>query len=92
MVFLGVIVLVGAVAATVFRTFALGRTAEKFTAQQVWEFDFGTRYGWLVMGLAVLVFVVFRGAPLPTILTLAAYWLIGLAAIWLLPPYLASWL
>lgn len=89
MVFLGFIVLAGAMVATAFRTFALGRTAAKFTAQQVWEFDFGTRYGWLVMGLAVLVFVVFRGAPMPVLLTLAAYWLIGLAAIWLLPPYLA---
>jgi len=90
MVLIGVIVLVGAITATVFRTFALGRTAAKFTAQQVWEFDFGTRYGWLVLGLAVLAFVVLRGAPLSTFLTLAAFWLIGLAAIWLLPPYLAA--
>lgn len=89
---IGIIVLVGAVVATALRTLALGSNASRLTAQKVWEFDFGTRYGWLVMGLAVLTFVAFRGAPLPTFLTLAAYWLAGLAVIWLLPPHLASWL
>ncbi len=90
MVVIGVIVLVGALLATGFRTLALGPAAERLTAWRVWQLDVGTRYGWLAFGLAVLVLVALRGAPLPSFLTLTAYWLIGLAAIWFIPPYLSS--
>lgn len=90
MLVIGFIVLAGAVVATLLRTLALSPAAARLTVQQVWRFDFGSRYVWLTMGLALLVLAVYRGASLPTLSTLTAYWLIGLAAIWLLPPHLSS--
>lgn len=85
MVLIAVIALIGAVFATAFRCFALSRHGPKLTPQQKWTFDAGARYGWLAAGLALLVVLALRGIPVAEFVQLTLYWLLGLAAIWLIP-------
>lgn len=85
-----IFVLIGAAIATLFRTLALSPLSEKLTEHRVWVFDFGTRYAMLAIGLAFFTFLVFRIGLNESFFILFATWLIGLAAIWILPPYLST--
>lgn len=90
MSFIVIFVLAGSAIATLFRTLALSPLSEKLTDHRVWVFDFGTRYGMLAIGIAFFTFLLFRTGLSESLLILFATWLIGLAAIWMLPPYLST--
>ncbi len=90
MMIIGLILLLGAGALTLLRTLAISPFADRFTTLWIWRYDFGTRYGWLVGGVILLFIFMSNGAKVDGTLAVMACWLIGLAAIWLLPARLAS--
>lgn len=85
MLLIAMTALVGAVFATGFRWIALSKYNSKMTRHQIWIFDVGSRYGWLFLGLVLLIALAIRDVPVDYLLSFALYWLLGLAAIWLIP-------
>lgn len=88
--FVLVIILIGSAIGILFRTMALSPLSSKLTEHRIWVFDFGIRYGWLIIGLVFLVFLATRIGPDQSLFILIAVWLVSLAAIWFLPPLLVT--
>lgn len=88
--FIVISLLVGSAIATLFRTMALSPLSEKLIAHQIWVMDFGIRYGMLAIGIAFFVFLALKLGPSENFFILFAAWLVGLVAIWMLPPYLVT--
>ncbi|WP_456391368.1 hypothetical protein [Profundibacter sp.] len=88
--FVLVIVLIGSAVGILFRTMALSPLSTKLTEHRIWVFDFGIRYGWLIIGLVFLAFLASRIGPDQSLFALIAAWLGGLVAIWFLPPFLVT--
>lgn len=90
MYFIVVIILIGSAVGTLFRTMALSPLSVKLTEHRIWVFDFGTRYGWLIIGLVFIVFLATRIGLDQSLFILIVAWLAGLAAIWFFPPFLVT--
>jgi hypothetical protein len=79
-----ILLLFGIVLLTLFRCIALSKLSSKLTNHYIWNLDFGVRYGWLFVGLALLFTSVVELSFLE-LLEISIYWLIGLVVIWLIP-------
>lgn len=84
-IFLGGMILAGAVVLGLFRTMAISRLAQRMTALMSWEFDSGVRYGWLVIGPTYFGMLGRQNGVDIAFMMLAVAWLLGLGAIWYAP-------
>lgn len=75
---------------TLFRTFALSKLGSRLGEIQIWQYDVGSRYGWLLGGLALLGVALYREGATSGLWSLVAVWAVGLLAIWLLPNFLKT--
>lgn len=88
--FLSLIISSGMLIGVLFRSLALSSLSYRLTQHTIWSLDHGIRYGWLIFGAAAAVVFGARAVSLGEIAQLTAVWLIGLAAIWFIPPRLAQ--
>ena len=90
--FVALVVVVGSVLCALLRTVVLSRHAGRFLAHDVWLYDVGMRYAWLVVGVVALVFLGLRPVALGDWLQLLVLWLLGVGVVWLIPPWLAKFI
>ena len=90
--FVALVVVVGSVLCALLRTVVLSRHAGRFLAHDVWKYDVGMRYAWLVVGGGALVFLGLRPVAWGDWLQILVLWLLGVGVVWLIPPWLAKFI
>ncbi len=90
MTFLAVTICCAVAVLTLVRVVALSPLANKLTKVDVWGYDVGPKWGWLIFGIVFLIFIAQRNGISRDLILLALLWAVGLAVIWFLPAQIAS--
>ena len=90
--FIALVIVGGSVLCSLLRTVVISRHAGRFLAHDVWKYDVGMRYAYLVVGVVVLVFLGLRPVAWGDWLQILVLWLLGVGVVWLIPPWLAKFI
>ena len=88
MTFFVFLVFAMAVVSVFFRSIVTSKYSIKFNAHDVWMYDVGARYCWLLAGPAGLAVVLLTNGNLSEFLGLGCAWFLSAAAVWVLPRHI----